>query len=121
LARDIRISAEHGTDRRDDGLVSPYTRTWDPEERDGRRIGMKLLRRMFGGTDPEVDDVPSVDPAELEDQERQHELQVLRADHERLDELQQRQLRFAKYSWQPPAQGGDRRADDEASPASQQE
>jgi hypothetical protein len=74
---------------------------------------MKLLRRMLGGTAPEVDDVPPVDPAELEDKERQHELQVLRADHERLDELQQRQLRFAKYSWQPPAQGGARRADDE--------
>jgi hypothetical protein len=25
----------------------------------------------------------------------------------------QRQLRYARYAWQPPAQGGERRADDE--------
>jgi hypothetical protein len=31
-----------------------------------------------------------------------------------LDELSQRQLRYAAYAWQPPRQGGDRRADDES-------
>ena len=28
-------------------------------------------------------------------------------------DLAQRQLRYAAYAWQPPAQGGERRADDE--------
>ena len=28
-------------------------------------------------------------------------------------DLQQRQLRYAEYAWEPPAQGGTRRADDE--------
>ena len=55
-----------------------------------------------------------LDPDALE---RQHELEVLREDQARLDELQQRQLRYAQYSWQPPDQGGDRRADDADSPS----
>jgi hypothetical protein len=37
---------------------------------------------------------------------------VLRGEQERLDDLAQRQLRYAQYAWQPPAQGGERRADD---------
>jgi hypothetical protein len=37
---------------------------------------------------------------------------VLREDQARFDELAQRQLRYAEYAWQPPAQGGERRADD---------
>ena len=40
------------------------------------------------------------------------------AEQERLDELQQRQLRYASYAWQPPDQGGERRADDKADEAS---
>jgi ABC-2 type transport system ATP-binding protein len=31
----------------------------------------------------------------------------------RLDELRQRQLRYADRAWTPPRQGGERRADDE--------
>ena len=57
-------------------------------------------------------------PAELDAAERQRELELLRADHERLDELQQRQLRYASYAWQPPAQGGDIRAEDGDPPSS---
>lgn len=30
-----------------------------------------------------------------------------------MDELTRRQLRYASYSWTPPAEGGERRADDE--------
>ena len=30
-----------------------------------------------------------------------------------LRQLSQRQLRYAAYAWQPPKQGGDRRADDD--------
>ena len=60
----------------------------------------------------EVEAALPVDAAELEADEREHELDVLRAEQERLDDLAQRQLRYASYAWQPPAQGGERRADD---------
>jgi hypothetical protein len=81
---------------------------------------MRFLHRILGGSrandgDDEastgvVDDkAASVDPAA---EERQHELDVLRAEAERLDELTQRQLKYADHAWQPPAQGGERRADD---------
>jgi hypothetical protein len=49
-------------------------------------------------------------------EERQRELDVLRDEQERLDELAKRQLRYAEYAWQPPAQGGERRADDGGEP-----
>ena len=81
---------------------------------------MKFLQRLTNrsGPDPGEDDAleqadpdtpASVEPDILE---REHEVDVVRAEQERLDELQQRQLRYARYAWQPPAQGGDRRADD---------
>lgn len=80
---------------------------------------MGFLRRMFGGdntgddgTTAERDEAredPSVDP---DVEERQHELEVLRSEAERLDELAQRQLRYADYAWRPPDEGGERRADD---------
>ncbi len=81
---------------------------------------MGFLRRLLGRGDsaesPEPEPEP-VDPAEVEASEREHELEVLRADQERLDELAQRQLKYARYAWQPPAQGGERRADDTDEPA----
>jgi hypothetical protein len=49
----------------------------------------------------------------MEADERSHELEVLREEQARLDELAQRQLRYADYAWTPPRQGGDRRADDQ--------
>ena len=75
---------------------------------------MGFLRRLLGGnaTPPDVPDATPASLAELEAAEREHELEVLRAEQERLDELTQRQLRYEKYAWQPPAQGGDRRAED---------
>ena len=51
----------------------------------------------------------AIDP---DDAERAYELDVLREEQARLDDLAQRQLKYARYAWQPPAQGGDRRADD---------
>jgi len=86
---------------------------------------MGFLRRLLGGgeangpranvdadeDEPETDS-PEVD---LDASEREHELDLLRGEQERLDELTQRQLRYANYAWQPPAQGGERRADDEDS------
>jgi hypothetical protein len=79
---------------------------------------MGFLRRLFGWDDtsnPRRDieaDADEPDPAALDASEREHELEVLRAEQDRLDELTQRQLRYADYAWQPPAQGGERRADD---------
>jgi hypothetical protein len=90
---------------------------------------MGFLRRLFGGGDapgpgessrddeddgePETAE-PEVDP---DASEREHELDLMRGEQARLDELTQRQLRYARFAWQPPAQGGERRADDEDSTA----
>ena len=74
---------------------------------------MAFLRRLLRGSaadEPAAE--PTSDPSEVEAAEKAHELEVLRGEQERLDELSQRQLRYARYAWQPPAQGGDRRADD---------
>ena len=74
---------------------------------------MTFLRRLLaGGRDSDPAESEEADPAESEASEREYELEVLRAEAERMDELTQRQLRFARYSWEPPAQGGERRADD---------
>ncbi|HEY7702519.1 MAG TPA: hypothetical protein VIB02_09430 [Candidatus Limnocylindrales bacterium] len=77
---------------------------------------MGFLRRLLGGPHEEVDAPSSPDsppaPAVTESDERERERLVVREEHERLDELARRQLRYADYSWQPPAQGGERRADD---------
>ena len=74
---------------------------------------MGFLRRLLGGEAPPAaaDDMP-LDQAAIDAEERQHELEVLRGEQERLDDLAQRQLRYADYAWQPPPQGGERRADD---------
>jgi hypothetical protein len=85
---------------------------------------MSFLRRLFERKDPgppagedlDADDAAAA-PADLDDTERVHELEVLRGEQERLSELQQRQLRYADHAWEPPAQGGERRADDEAGPS----
>jgi hypothetical protein len=81
---------------------------------------MGFLRRLLGGGETTGDEreATPVDPAELDAAEREHELEMLRADQERLDELTQRQLRYAKYAWEPPAQGGEKRAEDNDSTGS---
>jgi hypothetical protein len=78
---------------------------------------MGFLRRLLGG-EPGSDsgETGTFDAATVEAEEREHELEVLRGEQERLDELAQRQLRYAQYAWQPPAQGGERRADDQDAP-----
>jgi hypothetical protein len=86
---------------------------------------MGFLRRVLGrgarpdaagtsdaATDPVDADDPDDADADVDADERAYELELLRGEQERLDELAQRQLRYAKYAWQPPAQGGERRADD---------
>jgi hypothetical protein len=79
---------------------------------------VSFLRRLFGGDDAgggpsEAPPGPAPSATEIEDAERDHEREILRAEAERLDELRQRQLRYAQHAWTPPAQGGERRADDE--------
>jgi hypothetical protein len=75
---------------------------------------MAFLRRLLGGkADSDSDETTLPDPIEADASDREHELDVLRAEQERLDELAQRQLRYAQHAWQPPAQGGERRAEDD--------
>jgi hypothetical protein len=79
---------------------------------------MGFLRRLIGGSARGTDvagsnqDAVPAAPADLDALEREHEQELYRQERERLDELQQRQERYAQYAWQPPAQGGERRADD---------
>jgi hypothetical protein len=92
---------------------------------------MGFLRRFLGGArgadDPagaandagratgEADAAPA-DPAD-DPAERAYELELLREEGARLSELVRRQLRYADHAWQPPAQGGERRADDPSADA----
>jgi hypothetical protein len=76
---------------------------------------MGFLKRLFSGesgSSSEPAGTPAT-PAEVEADERAHELELARGEQDRLSDLQQRQLKYADYAWQPPAQGGTRRADDE--------
>jgi hypothetical protein len=74
---------------------------------------MGVLRRLFGRDDTRGGALGSgSDAASVDADEQAHELEMLQAEQVRLDELAQRQLRYAHYAWQPPAQGGERRADD---------
>jgi hypothetical protein len=82
---------------------------------------MGFLRRLLGGPDerPTTPDsatgdalAPSRAAPDAETSEQAYELDLLRGEQDRLDELRQRQLRYADYAWQPPAEGGTRRADD---------
>jgi hypothetical protein len=86
---------------------------------------MKFLRGLRRGPSEGEQDQPSTadgpddltsapeEPdiaADAADQER--DLVVLREEQARIDALAQRQQRYADYAWRPPAQGGERRADD---------
>jgi hypothetical protein len=78
---------------------------------------MGFLRRLLGGDAggdrPAADPSPPVDPATTDAEEAAYELEVLREEQERLSELARRQMRYAEYAWTPPAQGDERRADDD--------
>jgi hypothetical protein len=74
---------------------------------------VSFLRRILGGGSDESSDAHATATAEeVEAAERAHELEMARAEASRLDDLQQRQLRYADRAWTPPAQGGERRADE---------
>ena len=83
---------------------------------------MGLLRRLLGGdrknggsTDDDRaadDDGEPAASADLDEDERARELELARFEQDRTDDLVRRQQRYADRSWTPPAQGGERRADD---------
>ena len=83
---------------------------------------MGFLRRLLGGDrdanllpDDAGDDKGSDEPAgatAVDDEERARELELARFEQDRVDDLVRRQQRYADRSWTPPAQGGERRADD---------
>jgi hypothetical protein len=81
---------------------------------------MSFLRRLLGGDDAaEAAAEPAGPPPtddEVEAAERDHEREIMRAETERLDDLRQRQLRYAQHAWTPPDQGGERRSDEEGAP-----
>ena len=82
-------------------------------------VAMGFLRRILGGgagaegsrSGDGATSAPD-DALEAEAAERAYELEIASAEQDRLDDLTRRQLRYADYAWQPPKQGGDRRADD---------
>jgi hypothetical protein len=77
---------------------------------------MGFLKRLFGGSSETSPDEPPAappTPAEIDAEERAHELELARGEQDRLSDLQQRQLKYEEYAWEPPPQGGTRRADDE--------
>jgi hypothetical protein len=77
---------------------------------------MGFLKRLLGGGSSGSDEPaspPPDDPVDVDAVERAHELELARSEQDRLDDLSQRQLRYADYAWEPPKQGGERRADDE--------
>ena len=83
---------------------------------------MGFLRRLLGGnrknggsTDDDRaadDDGELAASADLDEDERARELELARFEQDRTDDLVRRQQRYADRSWTPPAQGGERRADD---------
>jgi hypothetical protein len=77
---------------------------------------MGFLKRIFGGGGSGSDKPatpPPADPVDDDAAERAYALELARSEQERLDDLKQRQLRYADYAWQPPKQGGERRAEDD--------
>lgn len=77
---------------------------------------MSFLKRLFGGGEPPA--TQSADDALSAADEAARERELLLAEARRLDDdLIQRQLRYADRAWTPPAQGGERRADDEEAQA----
>jgi hypothetical protein len=78
-----------------------------------RRLTARLTSHPGGPSDPsgggpEATAEPVDDP---EASDRAYELDLLREEGARIDELGQRQLRYADYAWRPPSQGGPERAD----------
>jgi hypothetical protein len=88
---------------------------------------MGFLRRFLGGNrapdedaaadgaaeDAAADGAGTPETSDLDDEERTHQLELARFEQARSDDLIRRQQLYADRSWTPPAQGSDRRAEDE--------
>ena len=75
---------------------------------DGATMG--FLKRLFGGsseTSPNEPPAAAPTPAELDAEERAHELELAHGEQDRLSDLQQRQLKYSDYAWEPPDTGRD--------------
>ena len=86
------------------GTACPRTCSAARRNTGARLPSMGFLRRIFGGGRTNGDDEArtSVDDDgeagdDVDADERQHELDVLRAEAERMDELAQRQLKYGEY------------------------
>ena len=82
---------------------------------------MGFLRRFLGGNlppdgDAGADGAGPPEPSDPDEEERAHELELARFEQARSDDLIRRQQLYAERSWTPPAQGGDRRAEDADAP-----
>ena len=74
---------------------------------------MGFLRKLLGGSGDHVAPAEDpVDPDTADAEEQARDIEVLRDEQDRLDELMRRQLRYADYAWTPPVEGGERRAED---------
>jgi hypothetical protein len=73
---------------------------------------MGFLRRILRGDERTSADVSEPSEGEPVPDEAALDAEVLRVEEARLDEFRRRQLRYARFAWRPPAQGGTRRADD---------
>jgi hypothetical protein len=71
-----------------------------------------FLRRLLGAEPTEEAPATPVSDAGADAAEEAYQRDLLREDHERMTDLQRRQLRYSDYAWQPPDQGGERRSDD---------
>jgi hypothetical protein len=79
-----------------------------------------FLRRLLGGAGPAPVVRDAADPGAAppnardwsDEDERAHELELARFEQGRTTELMRRQQRYGDRAWTPPAQGGERRADD---------
>jgi hypothetical protein len=71
-----------------------------------------FLRRLLGGEPTDREPPAPVNDAEADVAEDAYQRDLLREDHERMTDLQRRQLRYSDYAWQPPDEGGERRAED---------
>ena len=93
----------------------PFVRINMIESLDGA-IAVSGRSGLLGGSgDSEATSASETAPdqASIDADEKALELELLRGENARLDDLRRRQLRYAEYAWTPPAQGGERRAEDQ--------
>ena len=71
---------------------------------------MGFLKRWFGAAepserDPDIEESPATSAADLDEEERRYQAELMAGEAARLDDFLRRQERYADRSWVPPAQG----------------